>query len=591
MTYVLLESLRPDGENQLSLRMSHPEKILQTRKPGEVTEVLEEVEKMVSHGYTAIGFLSYEAGFVFLPNMPQQPELDFPLVWFAVSKDVDVLPAGILPPEMETSQPAEVSHLALSQNLETYLQSIDRIKRYIEAGHTYQVNYTMKYSGQFRGSTRSLYKQLRAKQRVNYAGYIETEDWAILSLSPELFFRKEGRNVMMKPMKGTAARGRTPEVDEIHARSLRESEKEQSENLMIVDMLRNDLGKVCKVGSIRVDHAMEVERYETLFQMTSSIAGILAEGTTITELFRATFPSGSVTGAPKVRTMQIIHDLEQSPRKIYTGSIGFISPEASVFNVAIRTACVDFGKASIEMGVGSGILYEADPVREYQECELKGKFLTEAPLQFRLFETILWSPQEGYCRLEQHMDRLLKSADYFLFPVSREQALANLKQNEVELTKLNQPRRVRLFLDNAGTFEIETSSLEPLGDSAVKACFSLQKTNSHDRFLYHKTTNRPLYDEELKSARNQGCFDVVFRNERDEITEGAITNLFIKKDGIFYTPPLSCGALAGTYRSFLMQTKPFPIEERVLFAKDLKEAEAIYLTNALRGLIRVFLDM
>jgi para-aminobenzoate synthetase/4-amino-4-deoxychorismate lyase len=266
----------------------------------------------------------------------------------------------------------------------------------------------------------------------------------------------------MTPMKGTAPRGRTLEEDQVNADTLRNSEKERSENLMIVDLLRNDLGKVCETGSIQVEQAMEVEKYETLLQMTSSLKGRLKTDVTMTDLFRATFPSGSITGAPKVRTMQIIHELEHAPRKIYTGCIGFVSSDVSVFNVAIRTAYIDLKKHQIEMGVGSGILFEADPSREFEECALKGKFLTEPPSNFQLLETILWQHGEGYRHLNLHMDRLMKSAGYFLFRADRKSIEDALKEKEMDFPKTQKSQRVRLLLEESGEVRIEASPLEPL---------------------------------------------------------------------------------------------------------------------------------
>jgi para-aminobenzoate synthetase / 4-amino-4-deoxychorismate lyase len=589
MPYILLESLRPSGKDQLSLRITAPKKILQSKQLIEVPSLLVEVEQEVMRGNTAIGFLCYEAGFAFLPNMPSITPFDFPLIWFAIVKDVDRLPAGTLPPEMQTTDAATVKDLTLSENFESYQKSIAQIKDYIEAGDTYQVNFTMRYNGGFHGSPRLLYNQLRSQQRVNYAAYIETEEWAILSLSPELFFRKEGRNVMMKPMKGTAPRGRTPEEDQVNADALRNSEKERSENLMIVDLLRNDLGKVCETGSIQVEQAMEIEKYETLLQMTSSLKGRLKTDVTMADLFRATFPSGSVTGAPKVRTMQIIHEQEHAPRKIYTGCIGFFSSDVSVFNVAIRTACIDLKKHHIEMGVGSGILFEADPSKEFEECALKGKFLTEPRSNFQLLETILWQYRDGYRHLDLHMERLMKSAGYFLFCADRKSIEAALKEKEMDFPMTEKSQRVRLLLEESGEVRIEASPLEPLESSVVRVCFSSQQTNSNDRYLFHKTTNRHLYDSELRKARANGFFDVIFKNDRNEITEGAISNIFVVKEGTYHTPPLSCGVLDGTFRRHLLEAKLFPTQERVLYEEDLKSADSIYLSNALRGLLKAIL--
>lgn len=589
MNYVLLESLRPAERDLMNLRIASPDTVLQSTSLSEVVPVLKELEKAVSNGYTAAGFLSYEAGRAFLPNMPELKRSKFPLIWFALTKTPDRMPAGKLPDEMNSTNSASVRDLGLSETPQSYEQSIHKIKHYIETGYTYQVNYTMRYRGILEGSARALYQNLRSQQRVNYAAFIETDEWAILSLSPELFFRREGRNVMMKPMKGTAPRGKTREEEQLLARALQENEKERSENLMIVDLLRNDLGKVCETGTIRVELPMEVERYETLLQMTSTITGRLNEEVSITDLLRATFPSGSITGAPKLSTMRIIDELEQARRNIYTGSIGFIAPEASVFNVAIRTTFVDLKTSAIEMGVGSGILYEADPLREYRECELKGKFLTEPYQSFRLLETILWNPKEGYLLLPLHLDRLMNSADYFLFTANRQSIESALRAKESELFKQADSQRVRLLVDDAGQVEIDAGPLEAFNEIPVKVRLSEQKTNSGDRFLFHKTTARSLYDSELQRAHNEGYFDVLFRNERDEITEGAITNVFIKKGGIFYTPPLSSGVLAGTYRKHLIDTKPFPIQERVLYVDDLERADEIYLTNAIRGMIRAIL--
>ena len=392
----------------------------------------------------------------------------------------------------------------------------------------------------------------------------------------------------MRPMKGTAFRGRTREEDEVHAQELRESSKERSENLMIVDMIRSDLGKICDLGSVRVVQPLQVERYETLLQMTSTVTGHIRAGTGIVDIFGATFPSGSVTGAPKVRTMQIIHELEKEPRGIYTGAIGFISSDESVFNVAIRTACIDLRRSRIEMGVGSGILYEADAVREYQECELKGKFLIDSPQEFQLLETILWTPNTGFCRLELHLDRLLQSADYFLFSVKRETIESVLQLQESSFPAAEVAQRVRLLVNRYGDVDIHSTPLESLQE-LPRIRFAESRTDSSDRFLFHKTTWRSLYDEELRNAREEGYFDLIFRNERDEITEGAISNIFLVRRGIYFTPPIPCGLLAGTFRRHLLETRPFPIEERVLHEEDLRLADAIYLSNAIRGLLRVVL--
>ena len=579
--FLLFESLRPAGNEQKSFQIQDPEEVLQCFSLEEVGPLLQKVESRARDGCLAAGFVTYEAGFAFLPAMPEAEPPPLPLVWFAVTRRPRFVKCG----EFEgASDRSDVKGLALSKSPEQYGEAIERIKRHIERGDTYQVNYTMRYRGTHEGSPLSLYQRLRSRQRVNYAAFIQTDAWAVISLSPELFFRRSGRTVIMRPMKGTAARGRTLREDEAQARSLRESPKETSENLMIVDLLRNDLGKICEPGSIRVSSPMQVEKYETLLQMTSTIEGRLLDSCGTADLFEATFPSGSVTGAPKVRTMQIIHELESEPRGIYTGAVGYLTGSDSVFNVAIRTAFIDRMTGGLEMGVGSGILHEADTAREYNECVLKARFLEEAQRPFRLFETIRWTPQDGFVNLEMHLDRMLDSAAYFLFPVDRDSLRKAL------VVKSETPLRVRLLLDENGSIEVESEPLDPT-PSPLRVCLANESTCSVDRFLFHKTTHRELYERELSRARSLGFFDVIFRNEKDEITEGAISNIVIRKGNDYLTPPVECGLLPGTLRRYLMEARPVPIQERVLTVADLLQADAVYLTNALRGMVQVELEV
>ncbi len=586
MPLVLLESLRPNPEESQTFLVDKPEEILQCHNLGEVDNLLREVQEWTNGGYTAFGFLTYEAGYAFLPNLPEPPKLAVPLAWFALSKNFQKqLPHAFLP---EAKQP-EIHDLHLSQNLASHAEALNKIKDYIRRGHTYQVNYTLRYNGTYGGSSRDLYAWLRQQQRVNYAALIETQDWAVLSFSPELFFRMNGREVVTRPMKGTAPRGRTLEEDAQNASELRTSEKEQSENLMIVDLLRNDLGKICEPGSVRVTASMEVEQYETLLQMTSTVSGTLNSRVATHDILRATFPSGSVTGAPKIRTMQIIHELEEHPRGIYTGSIGWWSAEQSVFSVAIRTLVLDRLNANLEMGVGSGILFEADTEREYRECELKAKFLTESRPRFKLIETIRREHEAGYANLPLHLERLERSAQYFLFEFNRDLLEENLRAKEDEIRGKVPRARVRVLLDELGTVDIEWKELE-MWPSPGRIVLSGSRTNSSDRFLYHKTTVRRLYEEEHSSARTRGYFDVIFRNERDEITEGAISNIFVEKNGELFTPPVDCGLLPGTFRRYVLESSEWNVYEKILTVDDLRNADRIYMTNAIQGMLPVTLD-
>jgi para-aminobenzoate synthetase / 4-amino-4-deoxychorismate lyase len=574
MTHVLLESLLHDTR---TIRIENPEQILETHDLSRVSSILKDIDEAVSSGYVAVGFISYEAGFHFLPGMPAVPPAAFPLVWFALSRNYDSNSI-----DFTVAGPIEIDELELDVTQEEHSDVIESIRKEIEHGYTYQVNYTMRYRGKFSGSPRALYGELRRKQRVPFAAYLETSDWSVLSLSPELFYHKQGNRIVMRPMKGTSRRGRTLEEDAMLAKQLQSSDKERAENLMIVDLLRNDLGKICEPGSIEVKQPLIVERYDTVLQMTSVIEGTMRAGISLPDTMRALFPSGSVTGAPKVSTMQIIHRLEKSPRNIYTGCIGFLSKEEAVFSVAIRTAVVR-GR-SLEMGVGSGILHEADALREYEECRLKGRFLTDPPLKFDLIETILWKPESGFQRLDLHLDRLIRSAEYFFIPLQRQQVNRFLNQN---LPTSNTTMRVRLLVDRAGAMKAEATEVESVQAPLIE--WAEHTMHSDDRFLFHKTTNRSSYERELQRARSNGSFEVLFRNETGEVTEGAFSNLWILKNGVYYTPPVSCGLLNGTYRRYLLEDEKVPTKEQILFPIDVEQADEIYISNAIRGLLRVHL--
>jgi para-aminobenzoate synthetase/4-amino-4-deoxychorismate lyase len=392
-------------------------------------------------------------------------------------------------------------------------------------------------------------------------------------------------------MKGTAARGLTTREDRERAEWLRNDPKNRSENVMIVDLLRNDLGRLAKFGSVRAENLFAVERYPTLWQMTSTVTAELRAEVGFHDIFRALFPCGSITGAPKVRAMQLLAGLEGHPRGVYTGAIGYFSARRTVFNVAIRTLELDGDQGT--MGVGSGIVIDSDAREEYGECVLKAEFLTGSanrfPEKFSLVETILWD--SGYPLIELHLDRLLDSAEYFGFDCERNKVKASLMEY-AQAFQRTQARRVRLLLDREGQINIEDQPLTKCdGGNAkpVRVLISEQRSDSKDAMLFHKTTHRPLYAATFKEAVNAGFDDVLFMNERDEVTEGAISNIFIEKGGKWLTPPVECGLLAGVYRRHLLETRP-GIEERVLHAEDLRQAYAVYLCNAVRGLRKAVID-
>ena len=459
----------------------------------------------------------------------------------------------------------------------------------------YQLNFTVPLSVRVRGSVAALYARLRERQPVEYGAFVHWQEGRrILSFSPELFFRVEGENggrrIITKPMKGTAARGRTTREDRERAEWLRNDPKNRSENVMIVDLLRNDLGRLSQFGSVYAENLFAAERYPTLWQMTSTVTGELREEVGYHEIFRALFPCGSITGAPKVRAMQLLAGLEERPRGVYTGAIGFFSQRQTVFNVAIRTLELDGERGT--MGEGSGIVIDSNAQEEYSECVLKAEFLTGSasrfPEGFSLIETMLWD--DGYPLIELHLDRLLDSAAYFGFDCERK-AVETALMEHARAFNGKLARRVRLLVDRSGEPHIADEFLVKSGEAAmpVRAYISPQRTDPKDPMLYHKTTHRPLYSTAFKDAVNAGFDDVLFLNQRGEVTEGAISNILIEKSGRWLSPPIECGLLAGVYRRHLLETLP-RVEERVLYAEDLRLADAVYLCNAVRGLRKVEID-
>ena len=587
---VFLETGLFDSDNKYSYLFKNPLEVVSCHNPDEVKPSIDKIERMLRKGLFAAGFISYETGFAFEPALKQDKFYDFPLLWFGIfTKPVvfdhryikfdDDIPSGDY--SMNSVKPD------ISEN--EYIKSVKKIKRYIEEGHTYQVNRTFKLDFSYKGIPSNLYLYLRKKQSVSYSAFVKFGKKYILSFSPELFLRQEKGIVRVKPMKGTIARGRFLEEDIKNAAALHSCQKNRSENIMIVDLLRNDLGKISQTGSVKTKKFFEIEKYESLFQMTSTAEGKIRADISLYDMFKSMFPSGSVTGAPKIRTMKIIDEIERSPRRIYTGSIGFITPKNDlVFNVAIRTLLLDSDSSKGEMGIGSGIVYDSEAKKEYEECLLKAKFLTEKQENFKLIETILWDAARGYVFMKFHLQRLSESAEYFNYRYDSNHVVRDLN-NASRVFDKKQSYRVRLLLDKDGNTIISYSKLE--GNSTpMLITLSSKNTNSSDKWLYHKTTNRRLYDSEYNRYKKLGFFDVIFKNEKDQITEGAISNIFIKKNGIYYTPPIKCGVLNGVYRRYLLLEGKFRIREKIIRPEDLLKADSIIMTNAIRGIVKVRLD-
>jgi len=562
-------------ENDQWLYFSNPHQIIIAEKLEDVLPTLGEIERLieVNDGWHAAGFLSYEAASGFDSVLQTKLGIGFPYLWFALYPKPRIV---ILP---KPQQRKEVLEWHPMIDREIYEAAIAKIKDSISEGKTYQVNYTMRLQTDFSGSSWNFFLHL-AQNQNEYAAYIDTGRYAICSASPELFFQLDGNTITCRPMKGTAKRGRTTLEDHKQSEWLKISEKNRAENVMIVDMIRNDLGKIAEVGSIHVPHLFATERYPTLWQMTSTVTA--KTKASFADIFKALFPSASITGAPKVGTMKIIAELESTPRRIYTGTVGYISPQRKAsFNVAIRTMLVDQQNQKAEYGVGGGIVWDSDSTDEYAEALLKTQVLVQQPLPFSLLETILWTPEEGFFLQEKHTTRILDSAAYFDIPITKEKLEEYLKKISAEFSE---PQRIRVLLDQAGKLDCEaypfenTKTIQPL-----RAVLAKEPVDSNNIFLYHKTTNRDIYE----SAREgfEEFDDVLLYNELGELTEFTIGNLVVELNSQLLTPPISCGVLAGTFRAHLVEAGQ--VLERTIPIDQLSNYTKIFRVNSIRKWQRV----
>lgn len=555
------------------LSFSEPIRTFTTPRLADVMPILEELSELTSKGLYAAGFISYEAAPAMDPALlVHPPSDDFPLLWFGLYREPLVLKE---PPSAAAEQPGM---FAPAITRAAYLAAIATIRDLIHRGDTYQVNYTFPLVAPFHGDPYFLFHSLIQAQPSECAAYVEIPGHALCSASPELFFAREpdGR-IFSRPMKGTAPRGLTSEQDLRNIQQLRDSEKARSENIMIVDMIRNDLGRIAESGSVRVTRTFDIERYPTLLQMTSTV-----EGTThaaVSDILKALFPCASITGAPKVRTMQIIRDLESGPRGIYTGSIGYFGPgPVARFNVAIRTVHVDQQRHEAQYGTGSGIVWDSEAGDEYDECLTKANVLsTSAPPEFSLLETMLWEPGSGIFLLERHMKRLGDSADYYVIPADLPAIRHQLEQATKSLSF--KPHKIRLLVDQHGGTHIECTALpESATASPVLLRRASHAVDSHNVFLYHKTTHRADYDDARKDlAPNE---DAILFNEHGHITESTIANIVIERNGRKLTPPIAAGLLPGTFRAELLEQGQ--IAEATLTWDDLLHADNLWLINSVR---------
>lgn len=544
---------------------SNPVEILVAHRIEEVLPLLETIDARVqSEGLYAAGYISYEAARAFDEALSAYDAGSSPLCWFGLYDEVQS--------SLPESRTDEVSSLKWTPGVsrEEFTEIIARIHDYIGAGDTYQVNYTFPMTARFDGDPYSWFRAVSRAQRGQYSAYIHAGDRHVLSASPELFFTLDGDTLTTKPMKGTIARGLTVETDRLQAKQLQASAKDRAENIMIVDLLRNDMGRISETGSVQVESLFEVARYDTLWQMTSTISS--KTQASVPEIFRALFPSGSVTGAPKIRTSEIIHELEYGPRGAYCGAVGWWGPNRQAeFNVAIRTATYRPDRDELVYPVGAGITWDSSPEGEYQECLLKAELVTKARPAFELLESFLWDGE--FFLLERHLARLQHSAEYFGFPFDKTALIESLdcsvdNRSEDEL-------KVRLLLSRDGRIACTCESISP--EPNLRVAFAQEPVDSRDVYLYHKTTNRTAYDQAI-----QGCDadDVILWNQDGEVTESTRANVVAKIDGVWKTPPVSSGLLTGTYRAELLDEGA--IEECLMTREDLLRAEEVKLVNSVR---------
>lgn len=539
----------------------------------EVVPCLEMVEQAIEGGYYAAGFLTYESAPAFHSAYQVHKSSKMPLAWFGIFEE----------PERQTRSSSGAYELSPWEPLtstEEYNDAIESIKQSIATGHTYQTNYTIRLRSQFQGDDMAFFEKLKKGQASKYCAYVNTGEHSILSASPELFFQWEGSKVTTRPMKGTVKRGNSFNEDKANAEWLYHSEKNRAENIMIVDLLRNDLGSIAKSGTVTVPQLFDIERYPTVHQMTSTVTAEVEETVTLVDMFKALFPCGSITGAPKISTMGIIADLETAPREVYCGAIGYITPDRkATFNVPIRTVIIDQSTGEAEYGVGGGITWDSTSEGEYEEVLAKASLLGVERPDFQLLESLRLENGK-YFLLGEHLHRLKNTAAYFGFRFDQErvnQALQNFADQRKDGTW-----KVRCLLAKAGEVIVEGAPIAPF-EEPVQVILADEPLRKNNPFLYHKTTNREVYSQ--FQSRSAEHFDVLLWNEEGELTEFTNGNLVLEIDGELWTPPVSSGLLAGTFREVLIREGK--VREKVLTAADLKRSEKAWFINSVRKWIQV----
>lgn len=581
--YVLLED-RLSAQSPATL-FTDPIDVVCCWAPELIPQAFAKIEAGIARGLHAAGFASYELGYALeerlLPLLRHRREL--PLLWFGLfERPINLAGDTIDTTFRSFGPPSPITAIEYGLDRERYRMRILRLLDYIEQGDVYQVNFTFPIHFRYDGHPLALYSALRAHQPVAHGGVVALNEAAIISVSPELFLEVQGLQATTRPMKGTVARGLNRDSDHAAIVDLAADEKQRAENLMIVDLLRNDLSRISEIGSVEVPRLFEVETYPTLHTLTSTVTATLRQNINLEDTFRAMFPCGSVTGAPKQRAMEIIRELEDAPRDIYTGSIGAIEPDGKLkFNVAIRTAVLTSNGSGC-YGVGGGIVADSKPDSEYDECMLKARILTNLAQDYELLETFRWSIKCGFVRLPMHLDRLAASAMQLGFSFARTDIEERLENIAASFEHWLNDHRVRLKLNRSGDVEIKSEALTDKALGPMLVGIAVDRTDRADPFLLHKTTRRQHYDSAFGRAVKLGLDEVLFLNRDGQITEGSRTNIFIESGDKLLTPVVSCGLLPGILRQTLLRDGE--AVEQNLTMDDIRRAPRWYVGNSLRGL-------
>jgi para-aminobenzoate synthetase/4-amino-4-deoxychorismate lyase len=577
--FVLLDDARSDGAHIL---YRDPVDLIEAYRPEDVLPALERVRGALAQGKHAAGWLAYEAGLGLEPKLAPlaRPSEGLPLLWFGLFERAETLDEAALATLLGDPQGAWAGAARPGISWAAYGEMHARVQELIAAGDIYQANLSFRAAIAIQGNPLALYARLRHNARAGWGGVVhDGRNW-LLSLSPELFFKSDGAHVEARPMKGTSPRGRDMTEDIALAGALAADPKQRAENLMIVDLIRNDLSRVAKAGSVITPQLFAVEQYPTVHQMVSSVEGDLAVGRDAIDLIRALFPCGSVTGAPKVRAMQVIAEVEVDARGPYTGAIGALAPDGgAAFNVAIRTLVIEEGRDGARIGLGSAVVADSTIDGEWRECLAKGAFLTMNQPRFDLFETMRFEPDEGIVRLEEHIARLGASAKVFGFAFDRHEI-----RNEMHAAtfRLMASSRVKLVLGVSGAVAIEVTPIPATPPDPIPVGIVPLPVDPQDFRLRHKTSDRAFYSAARAGA---GTFEVIFVRPDGLLTEGSFTTLLVPKDGKLVTPPLELGLLPGIQRALLLESGEAVVGE--LRAADLDGI--FYLANDLRGLMKAHL--